>query len=199
MVIKRALTLAIFALTSLTSLAQEYKTNIKQRFTEFNQYMVKGEFDKSMDYIPEAIFTIVPRAEMVKMFEQLLNNKDMEVKFIGFDIKEIAEVRKIDSYYYAKIKYRSAMTLKMKTSETENADEKSTRLSMTKQAFANTFGSDHVKLDELTETFTIHPIKNSWAISKNGETEWKFVNIEPKQRLMMEKVLPKVLIEESIN
>jgi len=143
MVIKRALTLTIFALTSLTSLAQEYKTNIKQRFTEFNQYMVKGEFDKSMDYIPEAIFTIVPRSEMVKMFEQLLNNKDMEVKFIGFDIKEIAEVRKIDSCYYAKIKYRSAMTLKMKTSETENADEKSTRLSMTKQAFANTFGSDH--------------------------------------------------------
>lgn len=197
--INRTLILLFFTLTSLTSLAQEYKTNIKQRFTEFNQYMVKGEFNKSMDYIPEAIFTIVPRAEMVKMFEQLLKNKDMEVKFIGFDIKEIADVRKIDTCYYVKIKYLSAMTLKMKISDTETADEKSTRLSMTKEAFANTFGSDNVKLDELTETFTIHPIKNSWAISKNGKTEWKFVNIEPKQRLIMEKVLPKVLIEESIN
>ena len=191
--------LVFFTLLTTSVLGQDYKANIRQSFSEFNTYMVKGEFNKSLDYVPEAIFTIVPRKQMVALFEQLLNNKEMEVKFTGFGIKDIADSRKIDTCYYVNIKYTSMMTMRINADSTESAETKANRLSMLKAAFANTFGSDNVKLNEMTETFTISPTKNSWAISKNGQTGWKFVNVEPKQRLIMEKILPKVLIEESIN
>ncbi|MNR58497.1 hypothetical protein D3C85_1795120 [compost metagenome] len=89
--------------------------------------------------------------------------------------------------------------MKMNTAKIETATAKANRLATTRQAFANAFGSDNVKLDEATETYTITAAKSSWAISKNGQTDWKFINVEPNQRLIMEKILPKELINESIN
>lgn len=195
----RLLTFILFILLSINSVAQDYKASIKQRFAEYSALMVAHEFDKSLDYVPEAIFTVVPRPQLVTLFAQVFNNKDMEVKMISFNIKEISDSRKIDSCYYANIKYTSVMSMKINSDTTESSEVKVNRLSMTKAAFANAFGSDNVKLDETTETFTISPTKSSWAISKNGQDGWKFVNVEPKQRLLMEKILPKELIEESIN
>jgi len=197
--LKRSLTLILVIISSFTCIAQDYKASIKQRFTEYTNYIVHHEFDKSLDYVPEAIFTIVPRAQMAAAFEQLLNNKAMEVRITGFEINDIGNSRKIDSSYYSLIKYTSMMSMKIISNKQESIIEKGKRLSMAKAAFSNTFGSDNVKLDEATETFTLSPKKQSWAISKNGQDEWKFVNIEPTQRLIMEKLLPKVLIEESIH
>jgi hypothetical protein len=196
---KHTFTLLLLSFLSITSVAQDYKANIKQRFNEYCGYLSAGEFDKSLDYVPEAIFTVVPRAQMVALFEQMLKGKEMQIKFISFDIKDVADIRKIDTCYYVRVKYLGVMSMKMNSGKTESADEKANRMAMTKQAFANAFGSDNVKLDESTETYTITAAKSSWAISKNGQTGWKFVNVEPKQRLIMEKILPKELIDESIN
>lgn len=176
-------------------MAQSYKDNIKQSFDEFNKLIISGEFDKSMDYVPEAMFKIVPRASLVAVFEQLMTNKEMEFKFLDFKITEIGDSKKIDTSYYVLVKYTGTMTMKFNPEKTETPEAKSNRMSMTKTALANVFGSDNVKLDEATETYTLSPRKNSWAISKNGQTDWKFVNVEPGQRLIMEKILPRELIE----
>lgn len=197
--LKRLFIVLPFLLGSITGVAQDYKTSIRQRFTEYTKLMTYREFDKSMEYVPEEIFTIIPRTQMVALFDQLFNNKKMVVKMISFDIKEIVDSRKIDSSYYAKLRYISVMSMKMLADTIESAEVKANRLLMTKAAFANAFGSDNVKLDEATETYIISAAKSSWAISKNGKDGWKFVNVEPKQRLLMEKILPKALIEESIN
>lgn len=197
--IKYTFTLIFFTLFSSSISAQDYKANIRQSFTDFNNLMVKGEYNKSLDYVPEAMFKIVSRAQMTALFEQLFNNNEMEMKIMGFNIKEIGNSRKIDTSYYVAIKYTSVMTMRLNVKETESAETKTNRLNMLKAAFANTFGSDNIKLNEATETFTITPTKSSWAISKNGQTGWKFINVEPKQRLIMEKILPKELIEESVN
>jgi len=197
--LKRLFIVLPFLLCSITGVAQDYKTSIRQRFTEYTKLITYREFDKSMDYVPEEIFTIIPRTQMVALFDQLFNNKKMVVKMISFDIKEIVDSRKIDSSYYAKLRYISVMSMKMLVDTIESAEVKDNRLLMTKAAFANAFGSDNVKLDEATETYIISAAKSSWAISKNGKDGWKFVNVEPQQRLLMEKILPKGLIEESIN
>lgn len=197
--LKRLFIVLNFLLCSITGVAQDYKTSIRQRFTEYTKLITYREFDKSMDYVPEEIFTIIPRTQMVALFDQLFNNRKMVVKMIRFDIKEIVDSRKIDSSYYAKLRYISVMSMKMLVDTIESAEVKDNRLLMTKAAFANAFGSDNVKLDEATETYIISAAKSSWAISKNGKDGWKFVNVEPQQRLLMEKILPKGLIEESIN
>lgn len=195
---KSAITFLFLVLFSLSTKAQDYKANIKQRFTEYAQALVKGEYNKSMDYLPEAIFTIVPRAQMVALFEQIMKNKEIETKILGFDIKEISDSRKIDTCYYSRLRYVSSMSMKVIADEGTDEDKKN-KLSLMRTALANSFGSDNVKLDEATATYTITPVKSSWAISKNGQTDWKFVNVEPAQRVIMEKLLPKALIEESLN
>jgi len=197
--LKHTFTLLFFLVLSISSFAQDYKENIRNRFTQYTKHLLDQDFDKSMDYLPEAIFTIVPRTQMVEIFEQVFNNKAVEMKMISFDIKEITNTRKIDSCYYVGIKYTSVISMKYISDTTSSSDSKANRISMTKAALANTFGSDNVKVDEVTETYTISPTKKSWAISKNGQDGWKFVNVDPKQRVLMEKILPKQLIDESIN
>lgn len=196
---KYSAALLVLIFFSLAGIAQDYKSSIKQRFTAYSQHMKDREFNKALDFVPEAIFTVAPRAQMVALFEQLFNNKSMEVKLISFEIKEISNSRKIDSSYYAHIRYVSVISMKMNADTTESPNTKALRISMTKAAFANKFGSDHVAIDENTETYIITTPKRSWAISTNGQDGWKFVNVEPSQRIIMEKILPKELIEESLN
>lgn len=68
-----------------------------------------------------------------------------------------------------------------------------------KQALANAFGSDNVILNNETGVFTMTPTKKSYAVSENGKDSWKFVNIEASQRLIMEKLLPKQILERELN
>lgn len=199
MTFKRTLPLLFFIVLSTATFAQDYKASVKQSFTTYYKHIIAGEWDKSMDYLPPAMFKIVPRAQLIATFESLMNNPDMQIKLTGFEIKDVYDIRKIDTAHYVKIKYVGGMTMKMKADSAETKDQKETRLNLTKAALANTFGSESVSLNVATEVFTIAPIKTSWAISKDGTKDWKFVNVEPKQRLIMEKLLPKEIIEESVN
>lgn len=195
MKIKLMLLTSMFLLLSLSLLAQDYKVNINKRFKEFSDLLVAGEYTKSMDYIPDVFFKIVSKEEFVAAFEQILKNKQLEYKIIDFKVIEIQESKKIDSNYYVKLKYTSTMKMRFLPSEPETPDEEKTRLNLTKNALINTFGVDNVKLDELTGFFTITPTKKSFAISQNGTTDWKFINIETGQQGLLEKVLPKEIME----
>ena len=195
MKIKLMLLTSMFLFLSLSLLAQDYKVNINKRFKEFSDLLVAGEYTKSMDYIPDAFFKIVSKEEFVAAFEQILKSKQVEYKIIDFKIIEIQESKKIDSNYYAKLKYTSTMKMRFIPSEPETPDEEKTRLNLAKNALINTFGADNVKLDELTGFFTITPTKKSFAISQNGITDWKFMNIETGQQGLLEKVLPKEIME----
>jgi hypothetical protein len=195
MKLKVTLLLSFILLFVTQSYSQAYKDDIKQRFTEFNKLIMDKKFEKSMDYIPDALFTFVPRAELVAVFDQMMNMKEMDVKFLDFKIDSIGNAKKIDTNYYSSVRYTSSMTMKFNIAEQETATQKTTRLSAMKATFANIFGTDRVKLDESTEIFTLNPSKSSWAISGNGQTGWKFINVEPGQRIIMEKILPKELID----
>jgi len=196
--IKHTLTFLLLSLLSITAVAQDYKANIKQSFTEYTRCMMTGELDKSLNYLLPTMFTLVPREQLLAAMEQTLKGKEIEIKFISFDIKEISNSNKIDTCYYAKVSYVSDMNIKMNLNKVESSEEKTKRLSIMKEAIAQGFKTE-VKLDEATETFTMAPTKTSWAISKNGQTDWKFFNVEPGGKLIMEKLLPKELIDESIN
>jgi len=192
---KLTLLTSLFLLLSLSILAQDYKANIHKRFKEFSDLIVASEYTKSMDYIPDVFFKVVPKEQLVAAFEQILKNKQLEYKIIDFKVVDIEESKKIDSNYYVKLKYTSTMKMKFIPSEPETPDEEKTRLNLTKDALVSTYGADNVKLDELTKFFTIIATKKSFAISQNGKTDWKFVNIETDQKGLLEKVLPKEIME----
>lgn len=67
---------------------------------------------------------------------------------------------------------------------------------MLKLSLEKTFGSGNVEFNEETEFYEIHSIKNAFGISENGMSDWKFIVVEPQQKFILEKILPKELTEK---
>lgn len=109
-------------LFSISTLAQDYKANIKKRFKEFNDFVINGEYSKSMDYIPDVFFKVVPKDQLIATSKQLLNNKNLEYKILDVKVNEVQDSKKIDSTYYALVRYTAIMTIKFFVSEPETPD-----------------------------------------------------------------------------
>ena len=88
------------------------------------------------------------------------------------------------------------MNMKFNSEGEETEDENRIRINLTKLSLEQTFGSDNVKYNEETEIFEIQSQKNVYGISKNGETDWKFLVIEKNQKAILDKLLPKELAEK---
>lgn len=199
MTLKQSITTLFILFFSTPIIAQDYKTTVKEGFTRYYTHIIEGEYDKSMDYLPPNIFKIITREELKAAFQTIMSNPTMETRFLSCNIEEVGDSKKVDTAYFVKIKYVGGATVKFKADGVETLEEKESRLNLTKSMLIYTFGSDNVKLDFVSEIFTITPTKFSWAISKNGVSDWKFINIEPAQQIILEKILPKEIIEESVN
>lgn len=181
---------------SFVGSAQEYKKNIEKRFDEFYNLTASGEIDRSMDYIPDVFFTIFPKDQMVSALKSVMNSNEVKYKILDYKITDIKDEKKIDNNYYALLGYTSNIIIKFSSTDTlKSVEKKQSVLGRIKLSLANTFGTDNVKLDEQTGFFTINAHKKSCAISSNGSTDWKFVNIEARQRIILDKILPKEIIE----
>lgn len=195
---KRILIL-LFFVSSLTfgQSDESYKENINKDFIDYNELILRQEFEKSMDYMLPEFFEIIPKNQMVMLMQQIYNNPDLEFKMDKPKDIVYGEPRKIEEKYYSEITYSYNINMKFKSIE-EGEDEKQQELTktLTKLSLEKTFGSGNVKYDDETEFFEIHLIKNAFGISKNGKSDWKFVVVEPKQKFILEKILPKELTEK---
>jgi len=191
--------LAFLLLTiSTVAFSQDYKKEIEKQFLEYNNLIVKRNFEKSMDFVPEEFFNIIPKDQMVLVMEKTFNNPDMDFELKEPKIIEIAESQKIENKFYSLVNYSSPMKMKFKNNDQKEETEKEhkLRMNMIKLSLEQTFGSDKVRYDEKTEIFEINAQKQAYAISKNGKTDWKFLVIEKKQKFILEKLLPKQLVEK---
>lgn len=175
--------------------AQNYKKNITTEFTEYLNTIVNKEFEKSMEYITPEFFDIVPKPQLIKLMHQTFNNPMMEIEIKNPKILEIEDVQIIENKYYALLSYSNQMNIKIKNEEDEEESEedKKNRINMARMSFEQTFGPDNVYYNEKTEFFEIQSQKDVYGISENGETDWKFLVIEKKQKFILEKILPKDL------
>lgn len=198
MILKRALILLLlFVACNTTLFAQDYKENIKKSFSTYYKYLIAGEFDKSLDYTPPALFKIVPRPDLASAIEAMMSTPEMDTKLTSFEITNIFDRKKIEGAYYVKMINKGGMTLKIKSSSEETVQETDTKLNSINEAFIKLFGAENVSLDLATNSFSITAVKTCWAISVDGLTDWRFLTIEEGQRPLLEKILPKEIVEES--
>ena len=181
---------------SITSFAQDYKKNIKSEFTEYLNSIVNMEFEKSMEYITPEFFEIIPKSQMIKLMEQTFNNPAMEFEIKNPKILNVQDSENINKKYYSLLTYSNQMNMKINNEEEETEDEMKMRINMLKLSFENTFGSGNVIYNEETGFFEIQSKKDVYAISDNGQTNWKFLVVEKKQKLILEKILPEQLAEK---
>ena len=194
-IIKNVLTSCLFAICSV-GLAQDYKQNIEVEFTEYLNSIVNMEFEKSMEFITPEFFELVPKSQMIQLMEQTFNNPTMDFEIKNPKILAINDFQKIEGKYYSLLTYSNQLDIKMRSEEKETVEERKLRLNLINAAFGKTFGLENVIYNDEAEVFEIQSQKDVYAISINGETEWKFLVIEKNQKMILEKILPKELSEK---
>ncbi|TMM29653.1 hypothetical protein FDT66_11100 [Polaribacter aestuariivivens] len=188
-------TILLLIVTS-TAISQDYKNELKKEFNDYLSAIVNMEFEKSMNYIVPEFFDIIPKSQMIKVMEMTFNNPDMEFEIKNPKIIKVNDKKQIESKYYSLLTYSNQLNLKIKGEEGETIDEKTTRVKLVKLSLEKTFGSKNVVYNKQTGFFDIQSQKDVYAISENGENNWKFLVIEKKQKFILEKLLPKELIEK---
>jgi len=194
--IKKTLLTILFLTICTVGISQDYKKKIESEFTEYLNSIVNMEFEKSMEYITPEFFEIVPKSQMIKLMEQTFNNPAMEIEIKNPKILTVNDSQNIENKYYSLLTYSNQMNMKINGEESETADEKTTRINLTKLSLEQTFGSENVKYNDETGFFEIQSQKEVYAFSENGESDWKFLVIEKKQKMILDKLLPKELAEK---
>lgn len=176
---------------------ETFKENLNKDFIEYNDFILNQEFEKSMDYMLPEFFEIIPKNQMILLMQQIYNNPDLE--FQADKPKDIVygELNKIEERYYSEITYSYDIKMKFNNlEESEDEEQNDLKKNLLKLTLEKTFGSGNVIFNQETEFYEIHSIKNAFGVSQNGMTDWKFVVIEPKQKFILEKILPKELTEK---
>lgn len=176
---------------------ETFKENLNKDFIEYNDLILNQEFEKSMDYMLPEFFEIIPKNQMILLMQQIYNNPDLE--FQADKPKDIVygELNKIEERYYSEITYSYDIKMKFNNlEESEDEEQNDLNKNLLKLTLEKTFGSGNVIFNQETEFYEIHSIKNAFGVSQNGMTDWKFVVIEPKQKFILEKILPKELTEK---
>ena len=176
--------------------AQDYKRNIEKRFDEFYNLIANNNMEQAVEYIPDTFFDVIPKAQMITALKSVMNNKDIDYKILDYKIIEIKDAKLINQNYYSVLSYNSNIHMKfIQVDSLGTPEKKKQRLDLLRAALANTFGTANIKLDEVTGFFMIAAHKKACGISPDGLSGWKFVNIESGQRLLLDRVLPKEIIE----
>lgn len=174
-----------------------YKENLSKDFVVYNDLILKQQFERSMDYMLPDFFEIIPKKQMVMLMKQVYNNPDLEFKMDKPKDISYGEPKKIEEKYYSEITYSYDLKMKFNNiEESEDAEQNELTKNLTKLQLEKTFGSGNVKFNEETGFYEIHSIKSALGISENGRSDWKFVVVEPEQKFILEKILPKELTEK---
>ncbi|GAA4902932.1 hypothetical protein [Mucilaginibacter defluvii] len=170
----------------------QVEQNISKDFLAYNNLIANKDFTSSAEYIPEELFAVISKEQMITAMKTAMNNPAIEYEINGTNISSIGLVKKINNKHYSIIKYVSNLRMRFKDiSATADTADASAKLGLVMLSLKNNFGADNVKLDDATGWFDIAANKKVCAISANGQSNWKFIVLEPKQRLLIDKVLPK--------
>lgn len=100
---------------------KDYKENLNSDFIEYNELILKQEFDKALDFMLPEFFEIIPKSQMILLMKQVYNNPDLEFEAEKPKDIEYGEPKKIEAKYYSEITY--SYDIKMKFNTIEESDD----------------------------------------------------------------------------
>jgi hypothetical protein len=194
---RRLLTIILLSAYSI-AFCQNNKKEIEFQFTEYLNSIINHDFEKTVNYISDDFFKIIPKEQVILGMERTFNNPDMQVSIREPKVKEISDIELIDMKYYSLLTYSSLINIGFRINDSikETAEEHNSRMELSKNTLIQIYGEKYVQYDSKTEIFEIYSEKQAYAISENGTTGWKFVVIEKKLKPLLEKFIPKQLIEK---
>lgn len=192
----RSLTTLLFLLVMSFATAQDVKQTIAEEFTDYQDAIINGEFEKSMKYITPEFFEIFPKDQLINLMEQTFNNPEITFEIKDTNIENIGDLEEIEGKHYSLLTYSNQMNMRFNGEEDETEEQKQSRIGMTRVSLENTFGSQNVGYNPSTDFFEVKARKNVYAISVDGKTNWKFLVVEKGQKVILDQLLPKVLADK---
>jgi hypothetical protein len=178
--------LTFILLVSLSSVAQN-DGSLQGRLDEYLLANKQKNFEKLMEFIYPELFQIVPKEQMIQVFESVFDNPQMTISMDslsvcgiskGFNYK-VAEYRKVDYYIGMSFRFKDTAFVK---------DEN--KIAMIKEQVKTQMGAEHVKYIPEENRMTIDAKKIMFAIKDNAQSQWMFLGYEPKQVELMKKLIP---------
>ena len=182
----RPIILSAILLISTTVFSQTYKDSVKAQFLRYTDLLTKKEIAKSADYMNPGIYKIVPKPQLIAAIEKVYNNPEMEFSIENPAVVSVGDNKLINGMNYVKLQYSNTLIMRFKGSNQDPA--------LTKKALQGQFGEENVSYDAATENFKIFAIKDVIANSKDMK-KWTFIAVEERQKPMLEKFIPKELLQ----
>ena len=194
---KKTLLTLLFVVELFGAYCQDYKEKIEQQFLEYTNFLIKKDFTKSVEYINDDFFKILPKSQMIILIEKTYNNPDLDFKIENPKVLRIDSIKRIGDQNYVKLQYSNILNMKFKesTSDTSDVDERELKKNLIIISLEKQFGTGNVKHNQLTGYYEIYSVKNVIANSKDTNS-WKFVTVEEKQKIILENFIPKELLEK---
>ena len=182
----RALILSAILLISTTVFSQSYKDSVKGQFLRYTDLLVKKEIAKSAEYMNPEKYKLVPKPQLIAAIEKVYTNPDVEFSIENPAVVSVADNKLINGMNFVKLQYSNTLIMRFKGSKQDPA--------LIKKALEGQFGAENVSYDAATEAFKIFAIKDVIANSKDMK-KWTFIAIEERQKPMLEKFIPKELLQ----
>lgn len=183
----------LFSCNSTKNIKVNYKNEIASNFTQYLNFNSKQDYEKSVEYIVDDFFKIIPKKTMIEILHRNSEKSGVFIKMKNPKIINIGNEKNIDNKNYSLISY--SVTIEMKSNELKgkNTTEKKRYIDVITQ----NFGAKNVKFIDETSTFEIYSKRYSFAISKNGKTDWKFLAIDKNENYILEKIIPKDFLKKT--
>ncbi len=191
---KKLITLILVSIfCNCLTFAQGEKKIIESQFLEYLNALVTKDFQKSTNYMADEFLALFKKEQLIAVMEKTFNDPNVEFQLKNPKVISVDETKHIGDKNYAFLTYSNLLLMKFKGEEIETAEGAKVRNSLIKDALDKSFGNDNVKFDEKTNWFEIYSAKKVCAISRDEKATWKFIVLEPKQKALIEKILPKEL------
>jgi hypothetical protein len=184
--------LALVSCVTVPEIGPTYKKELTDVWKIFSDAMDKEDWDKVMEYLPDAMFNKITKEEMKSQLAAAVE----KMKNAGFymphgELRNISDPFSAKGNTYYKIDYIVKCKMVFDDQKIENSGEIYTRM-------ARQFGDDNVVFDKAAKTMLINMPAVTIAIYSGEKKNWKLVDITTGNPAAIRLLLPKEVLDHFV-
>lgn len=190
--------LFIYLIVSSSVFAQVENEQIKSDFQKYANALKSKQFTQATSYMPDAIFDVVSKEQLVQEMKNTLDSSETEIKINGIAITGYGDAMNVDNTAYVPFNFTQQFDIRYLNLFDATDDEQS-RNSTTKfivQMLNESMPESNVSFDKQTEVFKVSSAKQAIAVKTSGTDNWKFVVIEAQLRSELASILPAAILKK---
>lgn len=165
--------------------------SLKKDLDHYLKLTKEVRIDEMLDFVPDALFDIVPQETFCDMFYKVFHNEEMPISIVGIQNLKFYKIIPYENAHYSMVKYGTFIRMDISQLLENEGDEKKYL-----DAFKLQFGNDNVTFDKTSKALNVYQENKMFAIATQGGDSWKFINNEANMKGIIEQIVPKKVQNE---